>query len=218
MLSDWRSGRSSPVLRQGDVHIWRVTTAQAAERWQSLLSADERHRASAFKNETDRSRYVVAHGAARTILGRYTSVRPEDLVFVEGRHGKPSLAGNATAEFNLSHSGNLALLAVSHTRAVGIDVVQHDGDVDHAGIAQRVFSAAERAAIESAVDRVTAFYMTWARKEAGLKARGLGLAIPASDLDPDQWDIVDIGALDGYSAALVVAKPAGAISLFDFES
>ena len=135
--------------------------------------------------------------------------------------GKPALVPEYAdgLEFNLSHSGDTALLAVARDRAVGIDIVRHDSKADHAGIARRAFTPVERDAVEahrrSSEAFLAAFYATWARKEASLKARGLGLASKAREEEPDRWAVFDVDAGTGFSAALVVAKPAGSVELFD---
>jgi 4'-phosphopantetheinyl transferase len=157
----------------------------------------------------------------QVILGTYLGVSPDSLKFVVGPLGKPSLVPeqHGGLEFNLSHSGETALLAVARGRAVGIDIVRHDATVDHAGIASRVFSPGELKALDdrSADGAIASFYQTWARKEAALKARGLGLASgPVAD-QPGQWETFDIDVGEGYSAALAVARPAGSVELYDFD-
>lgn len=157
----------------------------------------------------------------RIILGTYLRRPPESLEFSEGPMGKPSLVAEQRdgLEFNLSHSGEVVLLAAARERPVGVDIVQHDPRADHAGIASRVFSAAEVRALEqqSRERRAATFYQTWARKEASLKARGLGLASGPVEDEPDRWETFDIDAGPDYSAALVVARPAGSIALYDFD-
>lgn len=157
----------------------------------------------------------------RMILAGYASTRPEGLRFQFGPFGKPSLApeGNPERlEFNLSHSGDLALLAVARGRAVGVDIARRDEGADHVGIAERYFSPVEKATLLALGGTAEAFYSTWTRKEAYVKATGLGLSRGLYSFDVDaasQWTMVDLAAQEGYAAALVVANPVGAVTLFD---
>lgn len=185
---------------------------------------------------------MLAHGAMRTILAAYQRMKPFDLRFETGQFGKPALvpaAPEGRFEFNLSHSGDLALLAVARDRAVGVDVVRWDPAMAHTEVAERYFSPVEREALRSlagAPERaVEGFFSAWSRKEAYLKATGHGVSRGLDHFDvslspgepaaliadrrdgdaPSRWTMVALAAGAGYSATLVVAAPAAAIALFD---
>src|SRR5207245_1715236 len=113
-----------PDLRSGEVHVWRVPLSENdPEQLGALLSRDEWIRAERFHFERDRARFICGRGLLRTILGRYLNTDPRDLTFVEGPYGKPELTGiPSSLRFNLSHSDDLMLLAVTHARAVGVDL------------------------------------------------------------------------------------------------
>lgn len=167
-----------------DLWSWRLALDDGEiERLAALLSPDERARARRFVFDRHRMRFVAARGRLREILGGIVGRAPEDLVFSYGEHGKPALAGIADApHFNLSHSEDIAVLAVA-SRELGADVemirpLQED-------VAGRFFSDAEIAALQAlpAADRRAGFYRCWTRKEAVIKALGSGLSLPLKTFD-----------------------------------
>ncbi|HEY2158143.1 MAG TPA: hypothetical protein VGH33_21115, partial [Isosphaeraceae bacterium] len=133
---------------QGEVHVWRVALDRADDmlaRLGSTLSDDERARGERFRSERDRARFLVSRAALRAILSRYAGRPAAALAFLAGPHGKPSLAGAGAIEFNLSHSGDLALVAVAAGVRVGVDVEQLREMDDRDAIVRRFFSAREQA-------------------------------------------------------------------------
>ena len=224
--STWRLGRD-------DVHVWRVPLAAPAARASSLerlLSPDERARADRFAFPDLRRRYVVGRGTLRSILERCTGVPAAVVRFRYGPRGKPALDEPPRPDvirFNASNSHELALIAVTRGREVGVDLEWTERPIsDLEQLAEHVFSPAERAALRTlpAELRLAGFYAGWTRKEAFVKARGDGLALPldAFDVslapdspaallagrgqaaDVDRWELraLDVGL--GYTAALVV--------------
>ena len=149
------------------------------------LSAEELARSARFVFARDRQRYVAAHAALRQVLTQHLSnldqATTDSLVFVTGRHGKPALAAPMRLHFNLSHSYGVGVVAISEDCELGIDVEQVRPMTDAAAMASAYFTPAEQAALaacgaehgESARDR--AFLICWTRKEACLKALGIGL-------------------------------------------
>jgi 4'-phosphopantetheinyl transferase len=238
----WRP-RPHPPLGAHDVHVWRVPLdddARADSYW-SLLSDEERRRASRFVRDVHRRRFVAAHGALRSILASYVDAEPGALDFVNGEHGKPALrgvTGRHSVEFNLSHSDDLALVAVARARPVGVDLERWSDGVEHLELAERFFSPWERKALRAlahAPDLVAAgFFAAWTRKEAYLKATGQGIVrglhhfdvaltpgeparLLADRLDDDataRWSMFALEPAPGYSAALVVASPVGEVLQF----
>jgi 4'-phosphopantetheinyl transferase len=161
--------------------------------WQ-LLSHDERERAEKFRYAQHQRHYVVARASLRRLLAERLRVAPQAVEFVETKHGKPRLApvhGAADVEFNLSHSGVLALYAFTRSRAVGVDVELIREVPDVADLAERFFSVTEAEVLRAVpVDRRSlAFLACWTRKEAFIKALGLGLSCPLDafdvTIDPD---------------------------------
>jgi 4'-phosphopantetheinyl transferase len=192
-----------------DVHVWWLrspedASAERAERCEALLSPDERARMTRYRFPADRRRYLFAHALVRTTLSRYApETPPERWRFRANDHGRLEIAPDAGApplRFNLSHTAELVACAVTRRRDVGIDVERlwpprADFRLE---IAARVFAPAERAGLEAqpAERRHERFFALWTLKEAYIKARGLGLALPlerfAFDLD---------GAPDAAAAA-----------------
>jgi 4'-phosphopantetheinyl transferase len=165
----------------------------SAALWQ-LLSGEEQQRAERFRYVEHRQRYIVARGSLRRLLAERLDIAPRAVELVETSYGKPKLAvvhSSADLGFNLSHSGVLALYAFTKGRAVGIDVELVRQVPDAEDLAERFFSASEYAALRSLPldGRSLAFLACWTRKEAFIKALGLGLSCPLDafdvTIDPD---------------------------------
>ena len=231
----WRMPEAFPALAADAVHVWRIPLAVSDSeqgRRAAVLSSDERARAARLHFERDRRRWIATRGAVRALLASYTGVPALSLRFQLGPHGKPSLEapGGTGLEFNVSHSGELALCAVSFGRAVGVDVEAIRPEFATASIASRFFAPAERAAFEALPrnEQTEAFFACWSRKEAYMKARGTGIALgldrfevsltpgrPAALLathdEPDaveRWQLAALAPGVGYAGALVTDGPA----------
>lgn len=223
----WSSCGPSGVLLKNDVHVWLVRlddSAAGIDACADWLSSTERERAARFKFARDRSRYAIAHGALRAILGRYLSVDPGAIDFDAGPAGKPKLAprwAGAELEFNLSHSGEVALIAVTRGAEIGIDVERIRQAFAFEPIAQRFFTGHEVAALRSLpVDlQREAFYKCWTSKEALLKAKGSGLSAALDEvcvavtgtgirITPARrgWVLREVRPIPGYAAALAVKQ------------
>jgi 4'-phosphopantetheinyl transferase len=192
-----RNSRAFGVLKTPLVDIVGVRLDAPAEvsaaLWQ-LLSRDERERAGKFRYAEHRQHYIVARGSLRRLLAERLRIAPRAVEFVETKYGKPRLApvhGSADVEFNLSHSGILALYAFTSGRTVGVDVelIREVPDADD--LAERFFSPTETASLSALpLDRRSlAFLACWTRKEAFIKALGLGFSCPLDafdvTIDPD---------------------------------
>jgi 4'-phosphopantetheinyl transferase len=219
-------------LTTSEVEIWQISMARmgdSIQAFRSLLSHDEIQRADRFAFEIDKSRFFIARAAMRQILGWYVGVAPQELTFSYSQNGKPELRaefGKAGLKFNLSHSCELALLAVTRGARVGIDVEFVDHKFPGEEIAERFFSVSEMKTLRSvpANQRADAFFCCWTRKEAYVKALGEGLSVPLHSFDvsfgpnapaalmhvrthPDEisrWSMYEINVPRGYRAALVV--------------
>ncbi|MEV4218617.1 4'-phosphopantetheinyl transferase superfamily protein [Nonomuraea sp. NPDC049725] len=169
--------RVSPVgVPGGGVRVWRVDLDRpdAARGWR-LLSQDERERALAFADGGERRRYVVAHAALRAILGRARGADPAGLGFGRDEAGRPCLADGGGPDFNLSHSGGWALVAVAPPGGrVGVDVERVRADADHLALARRFYQPEEADRVRA--EGPDAFFRLWTVKEAYVKASGAGLA------------------------------------------
>ncbi|MFC3531263.1 4'-phosphopantetheinyl transferase family protein [Vogesella facilis] len=168
-----------------EVHIWCVSlkvTPETAARLYASLSIDEQERSSRFHFQHDQQHFVVAHGALRDLLGRYLALQPARLSYVYNAFGKPELSPvlGSRLRFNLSHSADLALIAIAANVDVGIDLEAIREQSGYAAIAQQFFAATEIQQLDRLQGRgyTEAFLRYWTRKEAYLKARGDGLTIP----------------------------------------
>ena len=222
--------RMSPAANE--IHLWHIDLAQppdAVAALRSLLPPDELARAARFHFPRHRDRFIVAHAALRDILNSYLAAHPERLEFVSGEHGKPDLAPHSNPlglTFNLSHSGDRALVGVGVQMQLGVDIEQIRPDFAGCEIAERFFSPREVAALRAvpAALQVEAFFECWTRKEAFIKACGQGLSFGLDNFDvafgpaeapallrvgPDpreasRWKLYDVApAPQGYKAALV---------------
>jgi 4'-phosphopantetheinyl transferase len=183
----WMEPNARPDLPHGALHVWQLNLERSEEELGALaelLSTDERDRAARFHFARDRHHYIAGRGILRNILARYLDQPARDLVFSYGLRGKPILSG-APLQFNLAHSGGVAVIALSRDRSVGIDVEQIRVVPSWEGVTNSFFSAMEREAIQSlpSVDRLGAFFTCWTRKEAYLKATGEGIGVPLDSFD-----------------------------------
>ena len=188
----WHRACGKYELPADEVHVWRATLDQPPESMAGFLrviSADEQARAGKFHFEADRKRHIIGRGVSRLLLGHCLGIAAGELQFEYNEFGKPSLQGGLPLRFNLSHSGELVLVALARGRTIGVDVERMRGDMARAEIARRFFSPRECSALAGfAPDlQCEAFFACWTRKEAYLKARGDGLSLPL-----DQFDVAFI--------------------------
>lgn len=196
----------------------------------AMLDGEERARADRFVRDADRNRYRAAHAMLRSVLGRCLGCAPGAVGIVTGAHGKPALRdpGRRDVRFNLTHAHALAACAVACGREVGIDAEWTGRPIEAERIAARFFAPAEQAAL-AATDpalRIRAFHACWTRKEAYVKARGVGLSLPldgfAVSVDPGagpcrlatghepaaaaRWSLRGLDIAPGYEAAVAVEE------------
>lgn len=239
--SDWGLPPRDFSVEPGWVHVFRLRLDPPPERLaalRALLSPDELARADRYRGKHDGSRFTAARGHLRAILAGYAKTDPKHIAFEINPHGKPSLAGGRLS-FNLSHSGDLALVAVaSATVELGIDIETKRASLEFERLAQRFFAPGETAALLALPpeQRAEAFFACWTRKEAYMKARGLGLAIPldgfevslapghpprllrpaADDPHGQEWALWQIDPGPGYTAALCVRGSVTGIRCWDW--
>jgi 4'-phosphopantetheinyl transferase len=183
MSAAWEAGPENSVAPRAEVHVWRAELGPVGAR----------------------ERRPAARRAMRRVLARYMGGAPSTIELAAGGHGKPALCGPAPPlHFNLSHSGEVALVAVAREREVGVDVELVDGERDLLRLAEVGLDAEEEAAVRSAPPgaRAAAFYAAWVRKEAVAKCLGVGLGVPLPSR-PVRVSELDAGA--GYAAAVAVS-------------
>ena len=173
------------------VHIDLVETANAAaldklDSYKALLSKDEHERMARLVFDRDQRAFVITRAHVRTMLSRYAAVTPTDWRFVENVHGRPEIldrpAGTPDLRFNISHTDGLIACAVTIGREVGVDV-EHTGRHLTHDIAGRFFAPDEVADLRKLPldDQERVFFDYWTLKEAYIKARGFGLALPLGE-------------------------------------
>jgi 4'-phosphopantetheinyl transferase len=199
---------SNAPLVPDEVHLWTVELSQHFdESLRHAATPDEHVRAAQFRNPIDGERYVAAHGSLRLILAGYLECEPRDISFGDGELGKPFIEG-ADLEFNLSHSGTMALIAVARGRPVGVDVERIRIIPDQEDILARIATEEESAAFASVAlsDRDAEFFRLWTRTEALCKVTGEGIGTfsPCRESISD-CRLVELRDLDGYAAC--VAAP-----------
>ena len=182
LASPLYNGPPIQVPGEREAHLWLVSLAVKPEDlsdFKSILSRDERDRAERFREKRHAQRYVVARGALRSLLGAYLGLGADELQFAYDSSGKPRLADERTSlGFNVSHSGDWALLGFTGCHKIGVDLEWVQGEIEFVDLAKRFFSPNEIQKLFSlpADQQRQAFYSGWTRKEAFLKARGEGLS------------------------------------------
>jgi len=214
-----------PALER-NVQVWLVRAnddSVCLACCEELLSSAEGERASRFKFDKDRRLFFAAHGALRSILARYLNAAPADLQFDTGSNGKPYLSpafAASAVKFNLSHSHEVALIAVTRGMEIGVDVERVREDFAFDEVAERFFTAKEVTALHSLPRHLQreGFYKCWTSKEAYLKAKGTGLSGQLDEVEIalaagervqingtiPNWALKELSPCDGYQAGLVV--------------
>ena len=228
----WLPAPANLVLSRDEVHVWCASLDQSASRVQQLaktLSVDEQLRADRFRFEQHRQHFIVARGVLRAILGRYMDIEPPQVQFCYGSHGKPALVEKDTAgmlDFNLSHSGGVALYAFARDRQIGIDIecLRPVSEVEQ--IAKRFFCEREYEELRALppTQQQNAFFRYWTLKEAYIKATGRGLSLPLDQFEvslasgesavllrspvdsqkASDWSLKELSPGQGYAAAIAV--------------
>jgi 4'-phosphopantetheinyl transferase len=212
-----------PPLRAGQVHLWLLACDRPHGEDESLLSEAEAGRAASFRTVILRRRFITAHAGLRRILAGYAATPAKDLRLRTGSWGKPYLDGDHHwLRFNLSHSGEHALLAVQRDGEIGADIqaISWPAPMD---AARAVCSPEELAALNRDPSGLPqAFFTMWTRKEALAKAIGTGLQADLFCFDVctgsadargflcvGPWRVCSIATAGSYSAAIAtrIATP-----------
>ncbi len=181
--------RSDFQLNSKQVDLWLIDlNVPIEERWPLLLDAIEQKRAGQFKFVRDKNHFMVSHAILRILLSNYLLCAPDKITFEYNEHGKPFL--NNPLQFNLSHSKDYAVVAITLNDPIGVDI-EYQQPVDRMdAIVHRFFSAKEIQAYNALSDdqKVSGFYNAWTRKEAFVKAIGKGIfyALDHFDVTLDQ--------------------------------
>ncbi len=227
------------VFQANTIHVWAAWLDLSSDTLAQLevtLAPDEQAKAVRFVFDRDRQAYIESRGILRNLIASYVGLAPETLQFIYNKQGKPSLTfdcGGDWLNFNVTHSGQLALFAFRLCGDVGIDVEFVREVVDINQVAASTFSPAENLAWQTVptAQRSEAFFNCWTRKEAFIKAVGLGLSYPLANFDVTlhphkparflriegevvhQWGLVDLCPADGFIGAVAVPTPAFEVEL-----
>lgn len=200
----WPIPLKFPTLEMHQAHVWSAVlncSIQKLAFFFNLLDADEQVRASRFHFEKDRHQFIASHGILRAILSGYLNISPEKIIFSYNEFGKPFIENQTDIQFNLSHSKNITLIAITKNYSIGVDIeyIKQTRDVD--AIAERYFSTREYSALKQlpTEERQKAFFNVWSRKEAFLKAHGQGLSY----------------SLEKVEVSLATSEPAKFIAIHD---
>jgi 4'-phosphopantetheinyl transferase len=247
-MAEFRGILKSPptnlYLSDDEVHLWRINVMEIAgmiDAHLPVLSAEELERADRFHFEKNRKQFMVSHESLREILSRYLDLSPEEIAFGLGEQGKPNLdpvPQNSGLRFNLSHSGDMVLIAITQNREVGVDVEKVRPEIEIERLARRFFSPGEVESLSALEEdqRLPGFFRCWTRKEAYIKARGGGLSIPLDQfevsLEPDtpaellanrddpeevsRWSLYNIDLGEDYLGALAVEGRPVQIQYWDY--
>ena len=231
-MLEWRLPPRDLTLSLQDIHVWLISLEQPVGYVQHLLdslSPEECTQADQFIFKRDRRRFITSHGALRMILSNYTGVDPAQLQFTYEPNGKPYLSkkiNHSNFRFNLSHSNELAICAVTRDRELGVDLeyIRPIHNIDK--IADRYYLKNKRDFFDgvSEVQKTECFFAFWTSMEAYLKAHGVGLTSPLeypgeypvlekpirySQINRDSqehtlWTMLRFSPPNGYAGALVV--------------
>ncbi len=227
-FTGWTVGPDRPRLEIDEVHVWGWTLSGDAEELEPLerfLSDDELTRMRRIRFAADREQFVKARGGLRQILGRYLLQAPESIRFMYGEYGKPTLAEAKGIHFNLSHTKKIAVVALTITGPLGVDV--EDWLPVEPALGSQFFSGQELETLKtlSGQEHTRAFFNGWTRKEAICKAEALGLQLllrefSVSLLPKDEprvmdaggvlsrvWRLVDLPLNGGVSGSLAICSP-----------
>jgi 4'-phosphopantetheinyl transferase len=191
----------------------------ALDEYRCWLDADECLRASQFRRPIDRDRFVARRGLMRAQLGQELGIAPQMVRIATDEHGKPFLRDDPDLAFNLSHSHGLALLATMRGGAIGCDIEWRNPELACPRVAERLFAREEYETLTALPPEqwIAGFYNCWTRKEAYVKALGLGLSHPLDAFtvsvapseparftsDEPGWTLTSFEPAPGYQAALV---------------
>jgi len=242
---DWPAAAEPPALELGEIHLWRVKVPDEGNvptDWLGFLTAEERDRVARKRIPVDARRTLTSRACLRLLLGMYVGLPPEQIALEATPEGKPILRGQGEPdriEFNVSHSAEWVMLGFSRGPALGLDVECHR-ELEFDNLVTGFFSPIERKAWASLplTNRCEAFFAAWTRKEAYLKALGVGLAKSLDSFSvtleagssgnlvwcadhpraPQTWRFVSNDPAPGYAGALALDYSSKTLRTFSFHA
>ncbi len=173
------------------------------------LSRDERDRAARFRFARDRQRFVARRGQLRRLLGEYLACSPGEIAFDDNAFGKPMVRGAGDLKFSASHSGDLGLCVIAQGTDVGCDLERRQPHLADPGAAERLFAPDEKRALAAlpSAQWTEGFFNCWTRKEAYVKALGLGLSHPLDGFEVSLAPGARAALLSGAQCAMHAFAP-----------
>jgi 4'-phosphopantetheinyl transferase len=175
---EWTEAVDNEPPADGTVHLWFATLEQLRPRlaiFQDLLDPVEADRARRFRFKHDRERFILGHGLMRSLLGKYLKRDASLIRLARGPFGKPYLE-RKKLRFNFSDTKDAVLLGFTTGQELGVDIETIERNVDHAAVSEHYFTRPEITSIENAGSEAKARFLDfWTRKEAVLKASGVGI-------------------------------------------
>jgi 4'-phosphopantetheinyl transferase len=176
----WQKGTPESISKSAFADVWRIPLTSYIKHIPELyhtLQSDEKARSASFLKEKDRNRFIVGRAMLRILLGEYLHIEADMLRFDFDKNNKPILKhdGKSVINFNLSHSGEYVLIAISD-KFIGIDIERYEYDSGLKQIMELIFSDSEISFINKQDSPLRIFYKLWTRKEALLKANSSGLS------------------------------------------
>lgn len=199
----WQETPKHFRISRSEIHIWQWclnATLQGSENGLALLSEEETNRLKLFKFKKDRFCYFVTHCMKRCVIARYLNALPETLSFTRSERGKPTILAQQNwlnLQFNISHSHQIVLIALTLEDPIGIDIEYHAENTCVENLSKFVFSSLEKqffSTLTHQEEKKKAFFRCWTRKEAYLKAEGIGLtdflthiSVDMNELPSENW-------------------------------
>lgn len=191
MASNWQEAVAIPKLAVDEVQVWRINLPKEngpEAEYLQILSPEEVERTGRVRAGEVRMQFLVGRSWLRKLLGAELGIAPKDLAIVAGEYGKPELQGEnrERVHFNVAHARSTVLVAMTLAGPVGIDVEYLDRRTDVMGVARHSLTDRENAALAAIGDtaeRDRAFFASWTRKEAVIKADGRGLSLPLTSFE-----------------------------------
>lgn len=190
----WHKPPKTLLVNRSELHVWKIELDIRQRLYillTSLLSPEEIYDADTFIFEEEFRRYQISHGFKRLVLSKYLNIPPKTLIFEHAKYGKPfisNIQNSLNIQFNLSHSHNLILMAITRQDVVGIDVEYHAKEFSEETLISTIFSPNEQlffSDLTEEEEKKKVFYRGWTRKEAYLKAQGMGLISDLKNISVD---------------------------------
>lgn len=228
------------TLLSNSVDIWSIDTAKFPDDLTSyfqLLSQEEQLRSQRFKFEKDKRLYILARSALRLLAGQYLNCTPVSIQMGYAAYDKPYFLDYPEFKFNISHSGEIVVLAFVQKLELGVDVEYIKTDFEVMEIADNFFASDEIENLKKIEKELhfEAFYRCWTRKEAFIKAKGSGLSFPLSDFsvsigekaellathwdenEKNEWSLSSFMPKNDYVGALAVHGPVKTIKYHEWK-